>query len=144
MFSKACEYAIRSAMCIAAGGRVGERLSLKDVSERTGSPEAFTAKILQKLVHGEVIDSQRGPHGGFLITPAMAKRIKLSRIVDLIDGDSVYRGCGLGLEACDASKPCPLHNQFAKVRADLKRMLERTTLHSVLDDLPLERLILRR
>jgi hypothetical protein len=37
-----------------------------------------------------------------------------------------------------------MHHQFAKVRADLKRMLESTTLHSVLDDLPLERLILRR
>ena len=144
MFSKACEYGIRAAMCIAASSRSGERLGLKEVAERTGSPEAFTAKVVRKLVEGGLIDSQRGPHGGFLISPGQARKIRISRIVDLIDGDAVYRGCGLGLEACDARKPCPLHDQFAKVRADLKRLLEGTTLHDVVDGVPLEKIILKR
>lgn len=144
MFSKACEYGIRAAMCLASSGRRGERLSLREVADRTGSPEAFTAKVLRKLVEGGLIDSQRGPNGGFLITPAQAKKIRLSRIVDIIDGDSVYKGCGLGLDACDARKPCPLHDQFAKVRADLRRMLEGNTLHDVVDGIPLEKIILKR
>ena len=144
MFSKACEYGIRAAMCIASSGRTGERLGLHEVAERTGSPEAFTAKVLRKLVEGGLIDSQRGPNGGFLITPEQAKKIRISRIVDLIDGDSVYKGCGLGLDACDARKPCPLHDQFAKVRADLRRMLEGTTLHVVVDGVPLKKIILKR
>ena len=144
MFSKACEYGIRAAMCIASSGRTGERLGLHEVAERTGSPEAFTAKVLRKLVEGGLIDSQRGPNGGFLITPEQAKKIRISRIVDLIDGDSVYKGCGLGLDACDTRKPCPLHDQFAKVRADLRRMLEGTTLHVVVDGVPLKKIILKR
>lgn len=144
MFSKACEYGIRAAMCIAACGRGGERLGLKEVAERTGSPEAFTAKVLRRLVEGGLIESQRGPNGGFLITPDQARKIRISRIVDLIDGDAVYKGCGLGLDACDARKPCPLHDQFAKVRADLRRLLEGTTLHDVVDGVPLGKIILKR
>ena len=79
MFSKACEYGIRAAMCIASCGRTGERLGLHEVAERTGSPEAFTAKVLRKLVEGGLIDSQRGPNGGFLITPEQAKKIRSYR-----------------------------------------------------------------
>lgn len=144
MFSKACEYGIRAAMCLASFGRTDRRMSIREVAERTGSPEAFTAKVLRKLVEGGVVVSQRGPHGGFLISPEQARKIRISHIVDLIDGDSVYKGCGLGLDTCDARKPCPLHDQFAKVRADLRRMLEGTSLHDVVNGVPLDRIILKR
>jgi hypothetical protein len=36
--------------------------------------------------------------------------------------------CGLGLEKCNANKPCPVHNKFAAVREGLKQMLQVTSL----------------
>ena len=50
MFSKACEYAIRSCIYIASVSIQGKRVGLIDVAEKIQSPEAFTSKILQKLV----------------------------------------------------------------------------------------------
>ena len=49
MFSKACEYAIRSCILIATNSLESKNSNLKDISKAIDSPEAFTAKILQKL-----------------------------------------------------------------------------------------------
>ena len=53
MFSRACEYAIKIMIYIAANEQEGQRTGLKEVTEAIGSPEAFTAKILQQLVKND-------------------------------------------------------------------------------------------
>lgn len=53
--------------------------------------------------------------------------LKLSSIVAAIDGDDIYKGCGLGLEKCNEKKPCPMHDQFKAIRDELKKMLETTS-----------------
>lgn len=57
MFSKACEYAIRASIYIAAETEDGRCIGLPDIAKKINSPEAFTSKILQKLVKNEVIQS---------------------------------------------------------------------------------------
>ncbi|MEP0365955.1 MAG: Rrf2 family transcriptional regulator [Cyclobacteriaceae bacterium] len=128
MFSKACEYGIRATIHVAVQSLEDNRASLKAIAAEIESPVAFTAKILQNLVKTGIISSVMGPAGGFEIEKKKLDNIKLSQIVDAIDGDAIYKGCGLGMKQCDASKPCPVHDKFAKVRADLKEMLEGTSL----------------
>ena len=48
MFSKACEYAIRSTIYIAERSNLDKRVSITDIAKAIDSPEAFTAKILQQ------------------------------------------------------------------------------------------------
>ena len=43
--------------------------------------------------------------------------------------------CALGLHQCDAAKPCPLHDHFLGIREDLRRMLERTSVHDLMSGL---------
>ncbi|MBK7382356.1 MAG: Rrf2 family transcriptional regulator [Flavobacteriales bacterium] len=131
MFSKACEYAFRATTLIATASAAGERLSLEAIAKRTDSPKAFTAKVLQQLAREGILVSRKGPNGGFDLPPSMAKKVKLSHIVKAIDDDTVYRGCGMGLKACNALKPCPLHSQFETIRSDLRTMLEQTTVDSL-------------
>ncbi len=128
MFSKACEYGIRAALFIAQESLNGKRVSLKAITAEIDSPDAFTAKILQLLARNQIIVSTKGPNGGFEIDKKRIDNIMLSEIVDAVDGDSIYKGCGLGLKECNANKPCPLHNRFVLVRNDLKTMLEGTSL----------------
>ena len=105
MFSKSCEYAIRAGVFVATRSLKGERCSIDDVATETGAPAAFTGKILQKFSRRNIIASVKGPGGGFLISKGDMKRIKVAEIVSLIDGDSVYAGCALGLSACNEKKP---------------------------------------
>ncbi len=128
MFSKACEYGIRAATYVALQSVEGKRVSLKEIAEEIDSPEAFTAKILQQLTRSNLIDSVKGPSGGFEIAKGKLEKIRLSHIVFALDGDKIYTGCGLGLKKCNASKPCPVHDKFIAIRTNLKEMLENTSL----------------
>lgn len=128
MFSKACEYGIRASIYIAEQSIVGKRVNQKEISKAIDSPEAFTAKILQQLTKNNLINSEKGPSGGFTMETHAIDKIKLSNIVSAIDGDEVYKGCGLGLKKCNEKKPCPAHDKFKIVRDELKKMLETTTI----------------
>lgn len=131
MFSKACEYGIRSLIFIAMKSREGERVNISAISKEIDSPVAFTAKILQKLVKAAIVISVKGPYGGFEITPSKITQTTLATVVEIIDGSNVYKGCALGLSECNEEKPCPLHSEYARVRGNLKRMLENTTLETL-------------
>jgi len=128
MFSKACEYGIRAVIFLTSKSKNGERTNITDISEKINSPPAFTAKILQKLVKGSIVSSVKGPNGGFYISEKDSARISLAEIVNIIDGDKVFNGCGLGLKDCNALNPCPLHHKFKAVREDLKKILKETSL----------------
>lgn len=131
MFSKACEYGIKACVFIAINSYEDKRVSPKEIAEEINSPQAFTAKILQALVRHNVISSIKGAYGGFEVNKHEIKHIKLSQIVNAIDGDSIYKGCGLGLETCDEIHPCPAHDKFKSVRDELKHMLETTSLEEL-------------
>jgi Rrf2 family protein len=135
MFSKACEYGIRATLYIAQNSAANNRVSLKEISEKISSPEAFTAKILQQLARNGIIISYKGPNGGFQINEASLQNIYLNQIVDAIDGDAIYNGCGLGLKECNANEPCPLHDQFMTIRNNLKQMLESTSIGQLTEGL---------
>ena len=128
MFSKACEYAVKASTYIALQSLENRRVSLKEIAEKIDSPMAFTAKILQILSRNNIVNSVQGAYGGFEIHRSQVDNIKLSHIVDAVDGDKIYAGCGLGLKACNADKPCPVHDKFVAIRNDLKAMLEDTSL----------------
>lgn len=131
MFSKACEYGIKASIFIAIKSYDGKRVSPKEISKEIDSPQAFTAKILQALVKNEVVNSIKGAYGGFEIDVNKIKTIKLAQIVNAIDGDNIYNGCGLGLHKCDENHPCPVHDKFKSVREGLKDMLENTSLEEL-------------
>ena len=128
MFSKACEYGIKASIYIAMQSLQGRRVSLKEIAEKVDSPTAFTAKILHQLAKNNLLDSTKGPSGGFQIEKERIDDIKLADIVFAIDGDSIYEGCGLGLDKCNANKPCPVHDKFVVIRDELKQMLRNTSL----------------
>ena len=131
MFSKACEYGIRAAIHISMQSMEGQRVNLQDIVREIGTPVAFTAKILQILAKNNIIESVKGPNGGFYIKKKRLSKIFLNEIVSAIDGQSIYQGCGLGLKECSEKFPCPLHDKFKKIRDRLKKMLENTSLYDL-------------
>jgi len=144
MFSKACEYGIRASAYIALQSLEGRRVNIKEIAGEINSPVAFTAKILQQLSKYSIVDSVKGAWGGFEIRKDRIGTIKLSQIVYAIDGDNVYKGCGLGLKECNANRPCPVHDKFADIRMKLKEMLENTSLFEMTEGLEAGMTFLKR
>lgn len=135
MFSKACEYAIKAMIYVAIKSNLHAKAGLTDIATEINSPVSFTAKILQKLVKAQLLDSLKGPTGGFVLTQEKASMIRLSHVVSAIDGDTVYMGCGLGFNDCNDSRPCPVHHKFKLIRNELKYMLEETTIARLTSDI---------
>lgn len=130
MFSKACKYALNAMIYLASLPVEQEKAGLKDISKAINSPEAFTAKILQALVRGEMLISIKGPHGGFMVH-GNPEQIFLAQIVESVDGNLIFTGCALGLEKCSEEHPCPVHYKFKAVRDHLTGMLMTTSLKDV-------------
>lgn len=131
MFSKACEYGIKATIFIAVRSLYDERVSLKEIAMEIDSPVAFTAKILQSLAKSGLVESHKGPTGGFEMERSKMDSINLYEIVRAIDGDGIFNGCGLGLKQCDANKPCPVHHKFAGIRQNLSYMLKQTSIYEL-------------
>lgn len=131
MFSKSCEYGLRATIYIAQQSLLGNKIGAKVIAKEIGSPEAFTGKILQELTKNNIIQSIKGPYGGFLIEKPQMKKTKLKDIVKVLDGNKTYSGCGLGLQLCNDKKPCFLHFQFKEVRKELRKMLTKNSIYDV-------------
>ncbi|MBJ7882827.1 RrF2 family transcriptional regulator [Gelidibacter salicanalis] len=144
MFSKSCEYGLRAVIFIAQQSHLGHKASLTSISQAVDSPPAFTAKILQQLAKNNLIDSSKGPKGGFFMAPEAMKTLTLEAVVTVLDGDSIYTNCGLGLKQCNDKKPCPLHFKFVAIKEELKAMLQNTTLIMLVNDMNLYRFHLKR
>jgi Rrf2 family protein len=57
----------------------------KDIAEACGIPPGHLLKILQQLVRAQILSSERGPAGGFILRKA-ASEISLLEIVEAIEG----------------------------------------------------------
>ena len=134
MFSKSCEYAIRATVFIGSQSFSGNKPGLKDISREINSPEAFTAKILQTLVKHSIITSHKGPNGGFSISLDLLPKIKIYDIVLAVDGDSIFKGCALGLPKCSENHPCPAHHKFKALRKQLQKTLEEISIETMITD----------
>jgi Rrf2 family protein len=134
MFSKACEYGIRAVIYIWSQDSKGKKIGIKDICKEIDAPEFFTAKILQSLARQDVISSAKGPNGGFYMEKEQEK-LTLFDLVNAIDGDKIFEGCGLGLKVCSEKNPCPIHDQFKSIRDQLKVMLSTTSIKDLADDL---------
>lgn len=127
IFSKTCEYAMRAVFYIAQRSHEGYKVGIKEIAENINSPEPFLAKILQNLSREGLIQSSKGPNGGFYFDAKGLKR-PLADIVSAVEGNEIFTGCGMGLTYCSEANPCPLHSEFKKVRKQITEMLHKTTI----------------
>lgn len=143
MLSKTCEYAIRAMIYIAQKSKNEEKIGIKAIAKGINSPEHFMAKILQELSRKKLLQSTKGPNGGFYLDSDHLK-YSLADIVKAIDGDKLFTGCGLGLENCSEKKPCPLHYEFKTIREKIKLTLQTAKVGEFKEKLDLGLNFLRR
>jgi Rrf2 family protein len=127
IFSKSCEYGLKSVIYLSAIANEDRRANVKEISNAIDSPEPFTAKILQQLSKQKIIASAKGPNGGFYIIQN-DQPITIYKIVAAIEGTDFLDRCILGLKSCSGVNPCPMHAYFSKYRIELKELFMEKTL----------------
>jgi Rrf2 family protein len=131
IYSKTCEYAIRSLIFFAEHPEK-KSATVKEVSKETGVPQAYVAKIFQCLVRSRILYSQRGSRGGY--APFIpASKLTLLKVVESLDdvSKSPFSNCIMGLQKCNNINPCPLHDIWAKAKEQMMKKLSSSTILDV-------------
>ena len=88
--------------------------------------EHTLAKVLQRLVKAGLVESTRGPHGGFRMKQR-ADDIRLIAIYEAVEGRIGNPECLLSLPLCNG-KACVLGGLVEKVHAEVMAYLSGTSL----------------
>ena len=128
MISNTCKTAIKAVIYLASKEETGEKLGVKDISQYINASEHTVSKILQNLVRQNIINSTKGPSGGFFITMAQRQQ-PIITIVDTIDGKDLFQKCGLGLSKCSSEHPCPIHDDYKKGREIIQDLFNTKTIN---------------
>lgn len=114
-------------ICIAKNSSSEENIELNKIASEYDIPKHFLSKILQLLVKGKLLNSMKGPSGGYKLT-RHPDDIALIEIVEIIDGLDVFYECGMGFKRCNEKDPCPFHDDYNRVRNKVKNLFESKTL----------------
>ncbi len=119
MLSLTCKTAIKAAIYLS--GKSGEKANIKEISGRINASEHTVGKILQLLAKKKIINSLKGPSGGFYLDDAQQEQ-PVIHIVKAIEGEHIFHDCGLGLSECSAAHPCPIHDEYKIVRELMEKV----------------------
>lgn len=128
IYSRSTRSAIRILTYMASES---EPLLVRDLARASGVSVPMTAKLLQALAREGILESRKGPGGGFRL--AMDPQgVTLRRIIEAIEGKEPLSECVGGFEVCSSCNPCPLHHEWEPVKGKLLAFFEATTLQTVL------------
>lgn len=123
MLSHTCKTAVKAVIYLASKFELGAKSGIVEIAEHLNASEHTVGKMLQTLVKQDVIKSLKGPSGGFFISKDQMEQ-PIINIVEAIDGNQVFKKCGLGLNKCSSAHPCPIHDDY-KVARDILETLFR-------------------
>ncbi len=126
MFSNKCELAIKAVLYLSTLEK-DSKVSAVHLSKTIRIAKAYSSKILQEMVVGGIISSKKGKTGGFYLERDL-NEIYLIDLVRAVDGNDLFEKCLLGFPGCGTCEPCPVHDKWGGIRAQIEEML---TTHSV-------------
>ena len=125
LFQRSTEVAIR-ALVFLAKQAPGKLSPTHEIAAQAGVPEAYLAKVLQRLTLSGLVRAFRGSGKGVELGRA-AEAIPLSSVIIAAQGSIDSNRCILGISVCSEENPCSLHSEWLPHRAAIQEMLERTT-----------------
>lgn len=134
MLSNTSKYAIRAVIYLALNAGEEKKIGIKMISKDLNIPTPFLGKILQTLAKHKLLSSTKGPHGGFGLGKR-AEDIKLIDIVDIIDGQDVFRQCLIRLEDCNDKEPCSVHYKYSEIRTNLINLFRNQNIGNLVDEI---------
>ncbi|GLH72277.1 Rrf2 family transcriptional regulator [Geothrix limicola] len=102
----------------------------RSLARELGLPGPFLAKILQTLGHAGILESHRGPSGGFRLNRA-PEHISLKEIVVAMEGPEPFEACLLGHHGGEDGCRCPIRPTWDILQNLLTTVLATTSLRDL-------------
>jgi len=133
MLSNTSNYAIRALVYLELYSSPEKKAGIKQMVADMDIPAPFLSKILQLLVKGKLLDSSKGPNGGFsLLKPAID--ITMLDVVEAIDGKENLGNCVIKSTTCEATEPCSVHHKMAQIKSQVKKQFSTETIADLVSE----------
>jgi Rrf2 family transcriptional regulator, cysteine metabolism repressor len=137
------KYGVRAVFEIACHYGNGP-ISIKEIAERQGISFSYLEQILHKLAKAGLIDSVRGPAGGYLLA-RQPSELTIGDIVRVLEGPIALSHCLEPGESADCyqADDCVARMVWAKVGAKIEEALDSISFNDLLQRKQKEALLLK-
>ncbi len=126
ILSQTAEYALRALLHLAEMDG-NDPTRVEDIATALSVPRNYLSKILHTLTRAGLLDSVRGPGGGFSLA-AGSGTTTLLEVIKLFDPLDLQALCFLGRPECRDDDPCPAHGQWREIKTRVLDFVTDTTL----------------
>lgn len=123
--SRTAEHAVRALLYLATHGPESSKASV--IAAKLGAPPNYMSKTLHALAAAGVLESRRGPAGGFRLAVDPGE-LTLARIIEIVDDPAPKDMCLIDDSRCSDRTPCALHGRWKRVSNRVWDPLRETTL----------------
>jgi Rrf2 family protein len=129
VLNQTAEYALRAVLFLAAQEDRTPR-AVGVVADALHVPQNYLSKVLHVLAREQILNSMRGPTGGFWLgRPADA--LTLADVISPFD--PVEDRCLLVRRKCSEIDPCTAHHEWKSVSRHIRRFFRDTTVAALLE-----------
>ena len=127
MFSQTVEYALRAVVYLAS--QEGAPRTTQEIAQATQVPTGYLSKVMQGLGRKHLVQSQRGLHGGFILTRS-SHELTVLDVIEAVDPIRRIRSCPLGIKG--HINLCPLHRRLDNAMKLVEDALRKSTIAELL------------
>jgi Rrf2 family protein len=107
-------------------------IPLKDIAQRQQIPLQYLEHLITPLIAGGLVRSTRGARGGVLLAKS-PKEIRLSEVIQLLEGSIALVECVNNPGACSRSELCVTRDVWGELKKAMDGVLESTTLQDLVE-----------
>ena len=107
-------------------------IPLKDIAERQQLSLSYLEHLITPLIIGSILRSSRGREGGISLAKPPAE-IKLSEIIQILEGQTVTVDCVKNSSVCERSGSCVARDLWVEVNEAMDNVLQSTTIADLVE-----------
>jgi len=110
-----------------------EPVLLKDIAKRQEISTWYLEHLIAPLIAGGIVRSSRGAKGGISLAQP-PEQIRLSTIIQLLEGSVAPVACVNDPGVCSRSELCVTRDVWTKIKRAINGVLESTTLQDLVEE----------
>ncbi len=128
LVTKETDYAVRCVVYLARERNLVA--SVTEIAQQMRIPRTFLAKITQRLMRENIVESVRGINGGFRLLKN-PEQLSLLEVFTAIQGIAPVSQCAVDKRKCAMSSHCGVHPVWTKIRQEIEHRLAAHSISSL-------------
>ncbi|HKV40112.1 MAG TPA: Rrf2 family transcriptional regulator [Blastocatellia bacterium] len=126
------DYGLRALIDLAEHYASGQIVQAKEIAQRQAIPKDYLALIMIDLRKGGLVESIRGPGGGYKLASA-PEEISMGQALRCLEGPVTLLDCttDLGFSECSISLRCRMRNVWIEANKAVMAILDSVTIASL-------------